>query len=363
MDKRLNVSASDKDKIISAGIDWSQEQRSGSFFQQGADVLFSQSFTKEAEILSTDRALEKFPEVRKYKGRAFSLISKSIPGDTQGGYFIRVRKGRTVELPIQACLFIKSKKTRQRVHNIIIVEEGARVYIITGCASAESADKSFHLGLSEFFVEKGGYLNFTMIHSWKDDTVARPVSAAVLEEGASFVSNYICLKPVREIKMYPVAVIQGRGARASFNSLLMAHPGSVQDVGARVIFRRAGRAEIISRAVSLGGRIIARGHLKAEAEKVRAHLECRGLVLAKKGVIHAVPELETEFQNVDLSHEAAIGKISREEIEYLCSRGLSQQQAQSVIIRGFMDIEILSLPEIIKQQIRDLENTNFQGSL
>jgi len=184
----------------------------------------------------------------------------------------------------------------------------------------------------------------------------------VLEEGACFVSNYICLKPVKEIVMYPTAVAQGESCRVSFSSLILSYPGSFQDIGSRVIFRkRSSSAEIISRAVSLGGSAILRGHLKAQAENIKAHLECRGLIINQKGKIQAIPELETEFRDVDLSHEAAIGKISKEEIEYLCSRGFSHKEAQSLIIRGFMDVDILGLPQILKEEIKRLEEKILEG--
>ncbi|MCX7661244.1 MAG: SufD family Fe-S cluster assembly protein, partial [Candidatus Omnitrophica bacterium] len=111
----------------------------------------------------------------------------------------------------------------------------------------------------------------------------------------------------------------------------------------------------VSRAVSLGGKVIARGHLKAEAPNIRAHLECRGLILTERGSIQAIPEMESDWREVDMSHEAAIGKINKDEIEYLCSRGFSKESAQSVIVRGFMDVDILGLPEFLKEQIKNLE--------
>jgi len=113
----------------------------------------------------------------------------------------------------------------------------------------------------------------------------------------------------------------------------------------------------------LGGKVVARAHLKAEAKDVKGHLECRGLVLSEKGTIHAIPELETDLRDVDLSHEAAIGKISKEEIEYLCSRGLSSDEAQSVIIRGFMDVDILALPDLLKEEIENLEEKILAGKI
>ncbi|MCK9554793.1 SufD family Fe-S cluster assembly protein [bacterium] len=353
----------DAGNIVSSGMDLSEKTRSGSFLQQDSEILFSKTMLEGVDILSTEDALKKYPEAKEYFGKNFGILKKDFPEDTKGGYFIRVRSGQTVKMPVQTCLFLKKRGFKQKVHNLIIIEEGAKVYLITGCSASKAADEAFHLGVSEFYVKKGGYLNFTMVHSWKENVSVKPMSIAVVEENATFVSNYICLKPVKEIVMYPTAVLQGNGSKASFNSLMLTHPGSLQDIGSRVILRgRNTSAEIISRAVSLGGRIIARGHLKAENRDVRAHLECRGLVLSEKGTIHAIPELETEWRDIDMSHEAAIGKISKEEIEYLCARGFSEGEAQSLIIRGFMDVDILSLPEELKEEIKNIENQTLKGN-
>ncbi|MDD5730730.1 MAG: SufD family Fe-S cluster assembly protein [Candidatus Omnitrophica bacterium] len=359
-----NIDPKDIEAVSSSGMDMTEKTRSASFMQQDSSLLFSRSLVEGVEILNTNEALEKIPEAKDYYGKSFKFLNKEYPADTLGGYFIRVKKGTTVTMPIQACLFLKSQGFKQKVHNIIIIEEGAKVYLITGCSASEAAREAFHLGISEFFIKAGGYLNFTMIHNWREDVSVRPMSIALVEEGASFISNYVCLKPVKDIMMYPTAVLLGKGARASFNSLVVSHPNSLQDIGSRVIFRaKDTQAEIIARAVSLGGKFISRGHLKAEAEDVKAHLECRGLVLTEKGTIQAIPELETDFRDVDMSHEAAIGKISREEIEYLCSRGFSVEQAQSIIIRGFMDVDILALPELLKKEIENLEEKTLKGNL
>lgn len=359
-----HIDSVDREVVASSGMDFSESMRSASFMQKDSQGLFSRSLSDAVEILDIRDALKNVPDAKKYFGRAFGSLGREYPQDTEGGYFIRVRKGKTVELPIQACLLLKTQGFQQKVHNLIIIEEGARAYIITGCSASSAAKEGFHLGISEFFVSESGYLNFTMIHSWREDVSVKPIGVAVVEKGGVFISNYICLRPVKEITMYPTAVLSGGGARASFNSLILSHPGSLQDIGSRVILKEKDtQAEIVSRAVSLGGKIIARGHIKAENEDVRGHLECRGLILTDKGVIHAIPEMESGFRDVDLSHEAAIGKISKDEIEYLCSRGFSRAQAQSIIVRGFMDVNVLGLPEIIKQEIARLEEETLKGSM
>lgn len=349
--------------VASAGIDASEDTRSASFLQKDSRVSFARSLIDGVEIMDMRQALQTVADARTYYGRAFGSLGREFPQDTEGGYFIRVKKGVSVQLPIQACLFLKSQGFRQKVHNLVVVEEGARAYLITGCSASEAAREGFHLGVSEFFLHAGAFLNFTMIHSWREDISVKPLSIALLEGQATLVSNYVCMKPVKEIVMYPTAVLEGAGSRASFNSLILAHPRSLHDVGSRAILRgRDSQAEMIARAVSLGGGVISRGHIKAEVAPAKGHIECRGLLLSEQGHIHAVPEMETDLRDVDLSHEAAIGKIRREEIEYLCSRGFRRDQAQSIIIRGFMDVNILGLPDLLRQEIESLEEKTLADS-
>ena len=191
-----------------------------------------------------------------------------------------------------------------------------------------------------------------MVHDWAEDVSVRPRSVALVEEGGTFLSNYICLKPVRDLQMYPKAELVGRDALARYNSILFAHPGTHLDVGSGVILKAKGsRAEIITRAVSAGGDIIARGRLKGEAEGIKAHLECLGLILSDEGLIHAIPELEGTVKGVDMSHEAAVGKIAKDEIEYLMAKSLSRGEAQAAIVRGFLDTSIMGLPAVLQKEI------------
>jgi len=350
-------------KLEEVGYDVEERERAGSFIQEDNKILLTDIKEENVEILSIENAIEKFPEVREnYFGKAFEKLGKDYEKDTKGGYFIRVKKGKKVLFPVQACFLLKTRRFKQKVHNVIIVEEGAELYLITGCTSSKAADESYHVGISEFFVHKGGFLNFTMIHSWKKDIEVEPKSIAVVEENGVFISNYMSFKPVKRIEMYPTAILEGKNSRVRFNSIIVSYPESYQDIGSRVILSEENTsAEIVSRALSFGGTIIVRGHLKATSPRVKGHLECKGLVITENGRIHAIPELETLFQDVEMSHEAAIGKIKKEEIEYLASRGIPEEQAQSIIIRGFMSTEILGLPDVIKKEIDNITK-NLAGS-
>ena len=125
------------------------------------------------------------------------------------------------------------------------------------------------------------------------------------------------------------------------------------DVGSRAILEaRGSRAEIVARAITTGGSIIARGHLVRQVADVKGHLECRGLIMGDSGNISAIPELKGTQAGVDLSHEAAVGKIAEEEVEYLMARGLTRDEATSAIIRGFLKVDIEGLPPMLNAEMQ-----------
>jgi hypothetical protein len=173
----------------------------------------------------------------------------------------------------------------------------------------------------------------------------------VVEEGGLFLNNYICMKPVRSLQMYPTTHLVGDNAVARFYSIIVGSPGSEYDVGGRIFLKKPGsRAEIVARTISNGGRIISRGHLIGEVPDIKAHLECKGLII-NGGLVYAVPELEGHVDGVEMSHEAAVGKIAQEEIHYLMSRGLGEDEAVSTIVRGFLSVDMPGLPPQLKAEI------------
>jgi len=261
------------------------------------------------------------------------------------GYFIRTLPGFKTIYPVQACLYLAKARLAQNVHNIIIAEENSELHIITGCTTAFGEEAGLHLGVSEFYIKKGAKVTFTMIHSWNPEVAVRPRSAAIVEENGLFLSNYVLMKPVRSLQMYPTARCVGENAAVRFNSILVAGTGSSLDIGSRVILNASGaKTEVISRAITTGGSIVARGYIEGNAPDVKGHLECRGLILPGGGMIHAIPELKGTLAGIDLSHEAAVGKIAEEEVEYLMARGLTRTEATATIVRGFLRVDIEGLP-------------------
>ncbi|MCF4152656.1 SufD family Fe-S cluster assembly protein [Dethiosulfovibrio sp. F2B] len=340
----------DKATLVRSGID-PDAQVSGSFMLTDSSTVHCDCSDPNVEVLPMQTAMDLHDGLKEY---SWNLMEKESD-QVDGGYFIRSRPGATVTYPLQTCLYLAEDRSAQDVHNIVIAEEGSTLNILSGCASAPGVRSGLHVGISEIYVKKGATLSFTMVHNWAEEMAVRPKTKVMVEEGGTFISNYICLKPAKDLVMYPTAILNGEGAVATFNSVFLATPGSTIDSGSRVILKAPDtRAEVVSRAVSMGGKIYARGHLVGEVPGVKAHLECDGLILSDSGLIHAIPELEARCNDLEMSHEAAVGKIAQEEIEYLMARGLSEEDARSLIIKGFLSLDIMGLPDELK---RDMEET------
>ena len=345
----------DRAELLMAGVDVEEEQRSGTFLQIDHSNVHCSSRHQGVEVLSIKNALEKYNGLPEYYWQAMDKdkdeFTRAAAEKLHGGYFIRTAKGAKIEEPVQSCLFIKGQNVAQSVHNIVVVEEDSEVHIITGCATSHKVSSALHLGISEFYIKKGGKLTFTMVHNWGEEVSVRPRTVGIVEERGVFVSNYILLKPVKSVQSFPTIFLNGPGAVARFNSILVAPRGSYINSGNKIVLNAPEtRGEIISRAITTGGTIIAPGVIEGNAVPARGHLECKGLIL-NDGVIHAIPELKGTKSGVELSHEAAVGKIAQEEIEYLMARGLDEDEATSTIVRGFLNVDIMGLPGELKESI------------
>jgi uncharacterized protein len=360
VEKLGDIDSEDASQFLDVGVDTGERARAGTFIQKDRSVIHSCASQPGVAVMSISKGLESFPWLSEYLWRhirpeadAFTARAKSDPHE---GYFIRSEPGVQPLHPVQACLYIAKEGFSQNVHNVVIAEEGSHLQVITGCATSRHLVSGLHVGVSEFYVKKGAQLHFTMIHDWGEQVNVRPRTYVHVEAGGVFVSNYISLKPVGSLQMNPTTHLAGEGAVARFNSVLVAGQGAHLDVGSRVILDAPGtRAEIVSRAIAAGGQIIARGELIGKAAGIKAHLECKGLIL-KEGLMHAIPELRGYIPGVEMSHEAAVGKIDQREIEYLMARGVDEDEAVSTIVRGFLNVDIEGLPESLKKKIDKFVN-------
>lgn len=351
-----DMRAEDQERLINIGVDITAKDRAGTFILMDHSVVHCGVNQDGLEVMGTSEATARYPWVRDYLWRLLRPESDEYTAYAREyarqGYFIHALPGAKATYPLQTCQYIAAEGIAQAVHNIVVVEEGAELNLVTGCASAQEVKTGMHLGISEFYVKKNAKLSFTMVHNWAEKMQVRPRSATLVEEGGVYLANYICMHPVEMLQTYPMAYLNGPGATARFHSILVAPPGSYMDVGSGVVLRSADtRAEAIARTISTGGEIISRGRLVGEVESVKAHLECHGLILSPRGLILAIPELEAKVAGAEMSHEAAVGKIAPEEIEYLLARGLDEEEATATIVRGFLNVKIEGLPAALQAEI------------
>lgn len=346
-------------RALEVGVD-TKDVKSGMFFQMDHSILLSQlaSKIKGLEMMPTDAALKRYDWLRDYYWKAVSVSQDKYTAVAElkqsGGYFIRSAPNERIVTPVQACMYIGSEGMLQAPHNIIIAEEGSELNIINGCTVDTKTRKAAHVGVSEFYVKKNATIVFTMIHNWSDEAYVRPRTSAIIEEGGTLVSNYVLIKPVKDIQSYPTAYLVGKGATAKFNTILYASRDSIIDLGNRIICMAEGSSgESVFKVVATGNsKVYNRGQIVGQNKNTKGHLECRGMILCPTAAITAIPELVAEHSDTEMSHEAAIGKLQEEQLNYLMARGIAPDQAIGILVKGFLDPAFPGLPQNLQEEIR-----------
>jgi uncharacterized protein len=363
-----------KEAALVTGINLKEEQRAGSYVQIDQSVVYeslNKAYEGQLEIMSTTDALSKYDWMEDYYWKAVAVDQDKYTAQAAlnmtHGYFIRVFPHQKPQYPVQSCLLVAENYVSQNVHNIIVVEEGAELQVITGCTLSKNDAEGIHLGISEFYVKKGGKLFFTMVHNWAENFHVRPRTYIVVEEDGSFINNYVLLKPVKSIQSFPVAHLKGDRASAKFNTVVYGLKDSYIDLGSRIILEGENtRGESVARTISADESVIyARGDLVARTKGYcLAHLDCRGIVFSNSSKIFAIPELVSEgAMKAELSHEASIGPIAEEQVEYLMSRGISREDAISVITSGFLNLDIPYIPEFLDKNIKEVIHATAKDAL
>ena len=368
-----DLSKETKESFLKVGVDAKEENRAGSFLQVDQTNIFTNnSISDSIELMNIGVALDKYswledyvwnivkPDTDKYTAKAALREEKD---GINSGYFVRSLPGPKEVFPVQACMFISDESVLQTTHNIIIAEENSELHLITGCATGDDISSAMHVGVSEIYLKPGSKITFTMVHNWAEQVEVRPRTSIHIGDNATYINNYILASPVRSLQSYPTAYCNGKNSRAIFQSIQGGVKDSIIDMGSRVILNGEGaRGEVISRAVAQDeSQIYARGHLAGNVPTVKGHLECHGLVLSDDSFIYAVPELEASSANLEMSHEAAVGKISEDEINYLTSRGIAEEDAESMIVRGFLNMDITGLPDELAQHTQNMIDMTLDG--
>jgi len=364
IDSIEKISQSMKEAALYAGIDLLDTGNAATYVQVDRSAIFEKiqrAFQGKLEIMSISQAIEKYPEISRYY---WSLIPVDFDKYTAfaelcqtEGYFIRIFAHQQIDVPLQACLLMSEEARVQSVHNLIILEEGARANINTGCASVKGNKKGLHIGVSEFYIGRNAQLTFTMIHNWGENFHVRPRTVVEMEDNSFYSSTYVLLKPLLSLQTFPKAILKGENANANFQSIIFGKGTSIIDVGSNLMMENRGcRGNSVSRVCAADqSKVYARGKLVSYNDEAQAHLECKGILFSHQAEIISVPELEVYgAPQSRLSHEAAVGPIEEEAINYLRSRGLTKEEALSLITRGFLNVDLPGVPQALKKYIEEI---------
>lgn len=271
------------------------------------------------------------------------------------GYFIYVPRGVKVPVPLYTCLVLKSEKRAQLVHNVIYVDDDAEAHVVSGCSVSHGMKGGLHIGISEYYVGRNAKLTFSMIHSWAEDLHVRPRTAVRVASGGEYVSYYMIYSPIASVQTNPKIEL-GENAKLYSVSIIAGRKRGHYDVGTVAsLDGYQSRAELVSRVVAFDeSQIYARGDIIGNAPEAMGHIECLGLMASPRGTISSIPVVTSRDPTSKLSHEAAIGVIAQEEIEYLMSKGFTEDEARAIIIRGFMTVDAPGLPLSVKKEIERL---------
>jgi Fe-S cluster assembly protein SufB len=322
-------------------------------------------------FMGTDQALIEYPDiVKKYIGtivppedNKFAALNSAV---WSGGSFVYVPKGVEVPLPLQAYFRINGENTGQFERTLIVVEEGAKVHYIEGCTAPIYATDSLHAAVVEVVALPGSKVRYTTIQNWSND-VYNLVTKRAHAYANSTVEWIDANTGSRKTVKYPSIYLRGENATADIISVAVAGKGQHQDTGAKAIHLAPNtKSRIVSKSVSKdGGRATYRGQLKVSpgATNVVASVRCDALMLDDISRSDTYPYIDIQEDDTTMTHEATVGKISAEQVFYLMSRGLTENEAQNLIVQGFLEVFTKELPMEYAIEFNRLVKLEMEGSL
>jgi Fe-S cluster assembly protein SufB len=322
-------------------------------------------------FLSIEDGLRQHPDLfREYFGTVipiednkFAALNSAV---WSGGSFVYVPKGVKVELPLQAYFRLNAANIGQFERSLIIADEGAQLHYVEGCTAPTYTTNSFHSGVIEIVVRKGARVRYTTIQNWSNNVYNLVTQRAMVDEDGTM--EWVDCNLGSKVTMkYPSCYLRGRGARGEILSMAFAGPGQQQDAGGKVIHLAPDTSsKITSKSISKGGgRASYRGLLKVVkgATNSRSNVVCDALLLDPLSRSDTYPSIEIDEEDVNIGHEASVSKVGEEQLFYLMSRGLTEEEATTMVVAGFIEPLVKELPMEYAVEMNRLIQLQMEGSI
>ncbi|GGM96453.1 Fe-S cluster assembly protein SufB [Lentzea pudingi] len=359
------------------GIPEAEKQRlvAGVAAQYESEVVYHQIREDLEEkgvlFLDTDTALKEQPELfKEYFGSVIpagdNKFSALNAATWSGGSFIYVPKGVHVDIPLQAYFRINTENMGQFERTLIIVDEGAYVHYVEGCTAPIYSSDSLHSAVVEIIVKKGGRCRYTTIQNWSNNVYNLVTKRAKAEEGATmeWVDGNIGSKVTMK---YPAVFLMGEHAKGEVLSIAFAGEGQHQDAGAKMVHMAPHTSStIISKSVARGGgRTSYRGlvQVNKRAHHSKSTVKCDALLVDTISRSDTYPYVDVREDDVQMGHEATVSKVSEDQLFYLMSRGLNEDEAMAMIVRGFVEPIARELPMEYALELNRLIELQMEGAV
>jgi Fe-S cluster assembly protein SufB len=360
---KLGIPEAEKKFLAGVKAQFESEVVYGSLKQELVDqgVIFT----------DTDAAIREYPDlVREYFGKIippndnkFAALNSAV---WSGGSFIYVPKGVKIDFPLQAYFRINAENMGQFERTLIIVDEGASVHYVEGCTAPMYSSESLHSAVVEIVCLRGSRCRYTTIQNWANNIYNLVTKRAMAYADATmeWVDGNLGSKLTMK---YPAVYMMEPGARGEILSIAFASAGQHQDTGGKLVHAAPNTTgQIISKSISKnGGRSSYRGLVRVEkdAHKSKCNVVCDALILDPKSQSDTYPYIEILDQDVSVGHEASVSRIGEEQLFYLMSRGLSEHEASTMIVNGFIEPLVKELPMEYAVEMNRLIQLQMEGSV
>ncbi len=361
--ERLGIPEAEQKFLAGVGAQYESEMIYHSIQEQLAEqgVIF----------LSIEEGLRQYPDLFKqyfntavpFSDNKFTALNSAV---WSGGSFVYVPRGVKVELPLQAYFRLNMANIGQFERSIIIADEGSQVHYVEGCTAPQYSRDSFHSGVIEIFVKKNARVRYTTIQNWSNNVYNLVTQRAMVYEGGTM--EWVDSNLGSKITMkYPACYLMEPGAHGEILSMAFAGAGQVQDTGGKMLHLAPNTSsKMTSKSISKdGGRSSFRGlvYVKEHAQQSRANIVCDALILDPQSRSDTYPLIRSSSKDVSIGHEASVSKVSEEQLFYLKSRGLSDDEATTMVVSGFIEPLVKELPMEYAVEMNRLIQLQMEGSV
>jgi Fe-S cluster assembly protein SufB len=322
-------------------------------------------------FMGTDQGMKEYPEIfKKYFGTVvpaednkFAALNSAV---WSGGSFVYVPKGVEVPLPLQAYFRINGQNTGQFERTLIVVDEGASLHYIEGCTAPNWATDSLHVAVVEVIALPGAKVRYTTIQNWSNDVYNLVTKRAHAHAGATV--EWIDANTGAQLTMkYPGIYLLGEKAHAEIVSVAVASKGQHQDTGAKAVHLAPNTtSRIVGKSVCKDGGVATyRGTVRVApgATGVTTSVRCDALILDEGSRSETYPYIDIQEDDTSMSHEATVGRVSDDQIFYLMSRGMTENEATNLIVQGFLEVFTKELPMEYALEFNRLIRLEMEGAL